>query len=131
MRIIFKGVVYESVETPEVVDQMAGNVEDSDGSLDTKTLNYVYDKMRSSIKALSDVEHTLVDGNQKKAVASLMKKTRETFNDKIKGVDYHPKSTEELKRVSDAAGKQADDALQISGESSKSHSVKSENSKTI
>lgn len=98
---VFKGYVYEALEEPTPVEKIAGNEVPEDDSLDQKTLNYIYDKMANALKNLNDVEHTVTDGNQKKAIASLMKKTRETFNDKIKGVDYHPQSIDDMKKTAD------------------------------
>ena len=81
-KVLYKGHIYES--------------------LNKKELEYVYEKFNGALQNFNDAINTLKDGNQKKAVASLEKKTREVFNDKIKGVDYHPKSVEEMRRTADA-----------------------------
>lgn len=62
-------------------------------SLNEKELKFVYQKMQNSIENLNTALNVVHDGNQKKAISSLMKKTIDTFNEKIKGVDYrqgHP-----------------------------------------
>ena len=81
-QILYKGFVYESVNEKE--------------------LEFIYDKMAHSLEDLNTVLNTVHDGNQKKAISSLMKKTRETFNEKIKGVDYHPNSIEDMQKTADA-----------------------------
>lgn len=85
-RIAYQGYVYEKVLTE---------------SLDENTLRDVYDEMHVSLKHLSNVLGKVQDGNMKKAVRGLMKRTEDVFNDTIKDANYHPKSEEELKQISD------------------------------
>lgn len=78
-QIIYKGFVYEAVNEKE--------------------MDFIYEKMAHSLEDLNAVLNTVHDGNQKKAISSLMKKTRETFNEKIKGVDYHPDTLEGMQQT--------------------------------
>lgn len=68
--IAYKGYVYES--------------------LNDKQLAFVHEKMQHAMEDFNAVLNTVQDGNQKKAMSSLMNKTIDTFNEKIKGVEYHP-----------------------------------------
>lgn len=92
-QIIYKGFVYEAVNEKE--------------------LNFIYDKMAHSLEDLNSVLNTVHDGNQKKAISSLMKKVRETFNEKIKGVDYHPDSIEGMQRTANEVDEQMKDDQQV------------------
>lgn len=85
-RLAYKGFVYEAVNEKE--------------------LEFIYDKMAEALGNLNDVLNTVHDGNQKKALSSLMKKTRETFNEKIKGVDYHPADIDSMQKTADDVDQQ-------------------------
>lgn len=85
----FKGFIYES--------------------LNEKELSFVYDKMHHAMEDLNTVLNAVHDGNQKKAISSLMNKTIDTFNEKIKGVDYHPAELDDLQRTSDRVDAKLDE----------------------
>lgn len=69
-------------------------------SLNEKELRYIHGKMQHAVEDFNAVLNTVHDGNQKKAMSSLMNKTLDTFNEKIKGADYTPKSLDELEKQS-------------------------------
>lgn len=68
--IAYKGFIYEAVNDKE--------------------LEFIHSKMQHAMEDFNAVLNTVHDGNQKKAMSSLMNKTIDTFNEKIKGVEYHP-----------------------------------------
>lgn len=59
-------------------------------SLNEKELRFIHEKMQNAMEDFNAVLNIVQDGNQKKAMSSLMNKTIDTFNEKIKGVEYHP-----------------------------------------
>lgn len=79
-RIVYQGYVYES--------------------LNEKELRYIHQKMQHAVEDFNAVLNTVHDGNQKKAMSSLMNKTLDTFNEKIKGVDYAPQDLDTLEQQS-------------------------------
>ena len=56
--------------------------------------------MQHAVEDFNAVLNTVHDGNQKKAMSSLMNKTLDTFNEKIKGVDYAPQDLDTLEQQS-------------------------------
>lgn len=88
-------------------------------SLNEKELAYIHGKMQHAMEDMNAVLNTVHDGNQKKAMSSLMDKTIDTFNEKIKGVDYTPKSMDELEQQSKEIDRSLEDQ-QDGGESSNS-----------
>jgi hypothetical protein len=81
-KVVYQGYIYEALEEKE--------------------LKFAYDKFFSSLEDLTAVENMVTDGNMKKAIASLKKRTRDVFNEKIKGADYTPKSLDDMKQTADA-----------------------------
>jgi hypothetical protein len=101
-KIAFQGYIYES--------------------LNEKELKFIHGKMQQAVENFDAVLNIVHDGNQKKAMSSLMNKTLDTFNEKIKGTDYAPKSLDDMEQQS----KEIDGALkeqQLADENSSSETA--------
>lgn len=97
--IVYRGYVYEAGEK----------------QLNEKELRYVYQELSGSLKHLNNVLNNVRDQNTKRAISSIERKIRLTFNDKIKNPDlYKSPSIEDMQQTANDVDQKMKQAQGIS-----------------
>lgn len=100
--IVYRGYVYEAGEK----------------QLNEKELRFVYDELSGSLRHLNNVLNNIKDKNTKRAISSIERKIRLTFNDKIKDPTlYQPKSIEDMQQTADSVDSKMKEEQGISEDS--------------